>query len=100
MYSKLLGRSYHAGLDITLPIGYPVIAAADGYVKYVVSGTFLPSGKVNSNGNWVSVIHGPYWSRYAHLDRVAPGLKQGDSIKRGDLIGYSGDTGRTNNTKL
>lgn len=74
----------HTGIDITAPRGTPVYATADGYV----------SGETGGSGYGIVVIinHGySYKSVYAHLSKKA--VKAGQKVKRGQIIGYVGNTG-------
>ena len=79
-------RRFHQGQDITIPIGTPIYAPADGVVKraYYVGGF----------GNHVKIKHGSGYSTiFAHLSKFK--VKYGQKVKRGDLIGLTGNTGRT-----
>jgi murein DD-endopeptidase MepM/ murein hydrolase activator NlpD len=82
---------YHPALDISADKGDPVYATADGRVASAAfSGAY---------GNLVEIDHGfGMVTRYAHLSKflVAPGA----DIKRGDLVGYVGATGRTTGSHL
>ena len=74
----------HEGVDITAPRGTPVYATADGVI----------SRKQAQSGYGTSIIieHGySYETLYAHLSRRA--VKPGQKVKRGELIGYVGNTG-------
>jgi murein DD-endopeptidase MepM/ murein hydrolase activator NlpD len=74
----------HNGLDFTAPTGTPVYATGDGKVeKAYVSTTY---------GNVIYMNHGfQFETRYAHLNQYI--VKDGEKIKRGQIIGYVGDTG-------
>jgi len=77
-------RQPHRGVDITAPKGTPVYATADG----VVSRSQAPSGY----GLSVIIDHGySYETLYAHLSKKV--VKPGQKVKRGELIGYVGNTG-------
>lgn len=79
-------RRFHQGQDITIPIGTPIYAPADGVVKraYYVGGF----------GNHVKIKHGSGYSTiFAHLSKFK--VKYGQKVKRGDLIGLTGNTGRS-----
>jgi murein DD-endopeptidase MepM/ murein hydrolase activator NlpD len=78
-------RKMHTGVDFAAAIGTPIYATADGTIdKADVS--FSGYGKV------IEIDHGfGYRTRYAHMHGFA--VRQGQKIKRGDLIGYVGDTG-------
>jgi murein DD-endopeptidase MepM/ murein hydrolase activator NlpD len=74
----------HTGIDITAPQGTPVYATADGVVSSENSG--------GGYGIAVLINHGySYQTRYAHLSKkiVTPGQR----VKRGQMIGYTGNTG-------
>jgi len=76
----------HPGVDISAPMGTPVRAAADGIVEYAA---FIAGGY----GKMVVIDHGNGWStKYAHLSRFE--VIPGQEIRRGDILGYSGNTGR------
>ncbi|MAG20644.1 MAG: M23 family metallopeptidase [Candidatus Marinimicrobia bacterium] len=79
-------KRFHHGLDISAPNGTPVYSAADGKVVYAsYKGTYGQSIKINHG-------HG-YQSFYAHLMKML--VKPGEVVKRGDLIGEIGNTGRS-----
>lgn len=74
----------HNGLDFTAPTGTPVYASGDGKVHMAYFST--------SYGNVIYIDHGfQFETRYAHLNRYI--VKDGEEIKRGQIIGYVGDTG-------
>ncbi len=76
----------HKGVDYAAPSGTPIHSTADGTVEF--------AGWQNGYGNVVIVKHhGKYSTLYAHQSRIRPGLKKGDKIAQGDLIGYVGATG-------
>lgn len=79
----------HHGIDIVADIGTPVMATGDGVVKAI--------GRQSGYGIRVEIEHpaAGYTTLYAHLSRAVPGLKVGQQVKRGQLIAYSGNTGRT-----
>lgn len=78
-------RKMHTGIDFAAPIGTPIYATANGTVVNVE----------NSNsgyGKQVEIDHGfGYRTRYAHMHGFA--VRHGQKIKRGELVGYVGDTG-------
>jgi murein DD-endopeptidase MepM/ murein hydrolase activator NlpD len=82
---KLTG-SYHAGIDQRGPAGQPVRAITAGTVRLV--------RQWNIHGNTVAVDHGQgVESMYLHLSKFA--VSEGAAVKRGDVIGYIGTTGRS-----
>jgi murein DD-endopeptidase MepM/ murein hydrolase activator NlpD len=74
----------HTGVDITAPRGTPVYATADGAVSKEQVGT--------GYGNYILLNHGySYHTLYAHLSKMI--VRPGQKVKRGELIGYVGNTG-------
>lgn len=83
----------HKGVDLALPTGTPIKAAADGVVSYV--------GRDAGYGNWVEIKHkNGYKTRYAHLDQFAKGLKKGTKVHAGQNIAQSGNTGMSTGPHL
>jgi murein DD-endopeptidase MepM/ murein hydrolase activator NlpD len=84
-------RDFHPGLDISADKGTPIYATADGKVELSA-----PSGDY---GNLVVIDHGyGIVTRYGHLSKFA--VWQGRSVKRGDVVGYVGATGRATGPHL
>ena len=81
------GDRSHEALDIMAPRGTPVVAAVDGHVEKLFDS--VPGGltiyQFDPQGR-----HAYY---YAHLDRYAAGLEEGDAVRQGQVIGYVGSTG-------
>jgi murein DD-endopeptidase MepM/ murein hydrolase activator NlpD len=76
----------HAGMDIVAPIGTPIKAPADGSVIY--------SERRGDYGNLIVLEHSNgITTRYGHLSRY--NVRSGQTVKRGDIIGWVGLTGRT-----
>lgn len=85
-------RKMHWGMDFTAPRGTPVYAAGDGTV---VRADNASSGY----GKHIRIDHGyGYKSLYAHLSRY--NVSRGQKIRRGDLIGFVGNTGRSQGPHL
>lgn len=77
----------HAGLDFTAPTGTPIYATADGVVQ-------IAGFNTDGYGNKVVINHGfGYQTLYGHMARVK--AKVGQSVKRGEVIGYIGNTGKS-----
>jgi murein DD-endopeptidase MepM/ murein hydrolase activator NlpD len=77
---------FHTGVDLTAPIGTPVVAASPGTVQFV--------GSDSGYGKHVVVRHaGGYTSYYAHLSAFASGLRVGAKVSAGQLLGAVGQTG-------
>jgi murein DD-endopeptidase MepM/ murein hydrolase activator NlpD len=83
--------AFHEGMDIAARVGTPVLAPADGVV---VKAAFSPG-----YGNMVEIWHG-YGIRtiYGHNSRL--NVKEGQHVKRGDVISYTGDTGSSTGPHL
>jgi murein DD-endopeptidase MepM/ murein hydrolase activator NlpD len=78
-------KKMHTGIDFAASIGTPIYATADGKVVEV-------SVRFSGYGKMVEIDHGfGYRTRYAHMHGFA--VQQGQNVKRGDLIGYVGNTG-------
>ncbi len=76
----------HKGVDLAAPIGTPIHATGDGYIQII--------GRQNDYGNMVKVSHNKtYSSIYGHLLKFQKGLTKGAYVKRGQVIGYVGQTG-------
>lgn len=85
------GMRKHSGIDLAAPTGTPVYATADGVVSR--------ADWFSSYGLYISIEHGAsLQTRYAHLSRLA--VANGDVVKKGDLIGYVGSTGRSTGPHL
>jgi murein DD-endopeptidase MepM/ murein hydrolase activator NlpD len=78
-------KKMHPGVDFAATIGTPIYATADGVIDQL-------DVSFSGYGKMIMIDHGfGYRTRYAHMHGFA--VKQGQKIKRGDLIGYVGDTG-------
>ena len=79
-------RRFHHGQDITVKTGTPVLAPADGIVKRAYyAGGF---------GNHIKIKHeSGYTTLFAHLSKIK--VKHGQKVKRGEIIGLTGNTGRS-----
>ena len=88
-------QSYHA-VDITMPIGTPILAARDGIVMHVEA-DFFGAGqqqKYASRANHVRILHQDgSMAIYAHLDLESVAVRAGRIVLAGELIGLSGNTG-------
>lgn len=84
-------REFHKGIDISAPRGTPIYAPARGVVEL--------SGRDGSYGLSVRMKHNSSLAtRYAHMHRIA--VKKGQTVTRGELIGYVGNTGRSTGPHL
>lgn len=86
-FDEMRGSRRHEAIDILAPRGTPVIATDDGVLKKLF--TSVPGG--------LTVYQFDPDQRfcyyYAHLDRYAPGLHEGQALRRGQVLGYVGTTG-------
>ncbi len=86
MHPILKIRKMHEGMDFSAKKGTPIYASGDG--------TVIKAMKSSTYGNVVYIDHGyGYETRYAHMNVIK--TSRGKKIKRGDLIGYVGNTGRS-----
>lgn len=87
----LRSRRQHNGVDLAAPTGTPVYATADGLISR--------ADWFSSYGLYISIDHGAELeTRYAHLSRLA--VAAGERVRKGDLIGYVGSTGRSTGPHL
>ncbi|MCU0357240.1 MAG: M23 family metallopeptidase [Cyclobacteriaceae bacterium] len=78
-------KRMHSGIDFAAPIGTPIYATADGVIEDI-------GVQFSGYGKNILINHGfGYQTRYGHMHEFA--VKKGQKIKRGDLIGYVGNTG-------
>jgi murein DD-endopeptidase MepM/ murein hydrolase activator NlpD len=84
-------QTRHTGWDQRAPIGTPVYAMARGVVNF--------AGMLDIRGNYVMIDHGwGIFSGYAHLSQIA--VAPGQTVERGQLVGLSGNTGRSSGPHL
>ncbi len=81
----------HNGIDIPAPYGTPIYATADGTVGR--------AQRLGGYGNYVEIEHGnAIETRYGHMSRFV--VQSGQHVKKGDIIGYVGSTGRSTGNHL
>ena len=81
----------HKGMDFTAPIGTEIYATGDGIVEKV--------GWIGGYGRTIMINHGfGYKTRYAHCSKY--NCRKGQKVKRGDLIGFVGNTGQSSGPHL
>ncbi|MFC0588655.1 M23 family metallopeptidase [Novosphingobium aquiterrae] len=91
IHPVLGGRRAHKGIDLAMPMGTPVYATADAVVS--------KAERFSSYGLFISLEHGAdIQTRYGHLSRIA--VAAGQTVHKGDLIGYVGSTGRSTGPHL
>ncbi|OOH92150.1 peptidase M23 [Pasteurellaceae bacterium 15-036681] len=82
----------HKGVDFAVPTGTPIISPADGVVEHVAY-------QANGAGRYIKIRHaGQYTTVYMHLSRQL--VRPGQSVKKGDRIALSGNTGRSTGAHL
>ena len=80
-------RKFHYGMDFSAETGTPIYASGNGIVTRADANS-------SGYGNHIRIDHGfNYVSLYSHLSKY--NVKKGDKVKRGDIIGYVGSTGRS-----
>jgi murein DD-endopeptidase MepM/ murein hydrolase activator NlpD len=85
------GPDFHPGLDISADYGVPVLATADA--------TVTSAGSNGAYGNMVTLDHGfGIVTKYGHMSRIA--VTPSQQVRRGDVIGYVGSTGRSTGAHL
>ncbi len=85
------GRRAHKGIDLAAPTGTPVYATADGTVER--------ANWFSSYGKFIKIDHGASMeTRFAHLSKIF--VSAGDRVKKGQLIGHVGSTGRSTGPHL
>jgi murein DD-endopeptidase MepM/ murein hydrolase activator NlpD len=86
-------KGFHYGVDYVAASGTPIRAAQDGTIRNL--------GKRRFYGNHLRIDHGHgVETVYGHLLKFMPGLKNGSVIRRGDIIGFVGATGRATGAHL
>ncbi|MBA2653415.1 MAG: peptidoglycan DD-metalloendopeptidase family protein [Tatlockia sp.] len=76
----------HYGVDLAAPIGTPILATGDGHIEII--------GRQSGYGNMIKIKHNNvYSSIYGHMLKFQKGIYKGALVKRGQVIGYVGQTG-------
>jgi murein DD-endopeptidase MepM/ murein hydrolase activator NlpD len=85
------GRRAHSGVDLGAPVGTPVHATADGVVSR--------ASWFGGYGLFISIEHGgDLQTRYGHMSRL--NVAEGQTVRKGDVIGFVGSTGRSTGPHL
>lgn len=86
MHPVLHYKRAHKGVDLAAPIGTPILATGDGVIEII--------DRHNGYGNMIKIKHDKTFSTiYGHMLRFQRGLSRGSRVKRGQVIGYVGQTG-------
>lgn len=92
-YGRLSGGGFHDGIDFESRIGQPILAAADGTIEH--------QGTLFEYGLTIKIRHAAQFTTlYAHMARFAAGSAVGSRVRKGDVIGYVGMTGRSTGAHL
>ena len=92
-YGRSSGGGFHNGIDFESKTGMPIYAAADGTINH--------QGWYFNYGRTVKISHADgFETLYAHMSRFADGMGPGSHVRKGDLIGYVGSTGRSTGPHL
>jgi murein DD-endopeptidase MepM/ murein hydrolase activator NlpD len=92
-YGRPSGGGFHNGIDYEARVGDPIFAAADGVIEH--------RGGHFEYGLTVKIRHAAqYTTLYAHMSRFANGIAVGAAVRKGELIGYVGMTGRSTGAHL
>ena len=84
-------KKFHAGLDFSAPIGTPIYATGDGVIEKAIQRRYNTKAGL---GNFVKIKHGyGYQTLYGHMSKVV--VRKGQKVKRGQIIGYVGNTGKS-----
>lgn len=79
---------FHSGIDLACPMNTPIVAAADG--------TIVQLGRKGAYGRYIRIRHaGGYETAYGHMNGYRQDLSARSKIKRGEVIGYVGNSGRS-----
>jgi murein DD-endopeptidase MepM/ murein hydrolase activator NlpD len=93
IYQNGAAGAYHSGIDIAVPQGTPVLAPADGVVTLAADHPFL------LEGNLLLIDHGMRLeSAFMHLSGIT--VSPGQTVRRGQIVAYSGMTGRVTGPHL
>lgn len=93
-YHPVLKRyKAHLGTDYAAPIGTPIRTVGDGVV--------LEATYSKYNGNYVKIKHNAnYTTQYLHMNKIKGGIRPGQKVKQGEIIGFVGQTGLANGPHL
>lgn len=86
-------QKFHSGVDYAAPRGTAIYASGNGKVEM--------ARYVNGYGNFVKIRHNSeYETAYGHMQRFASGIRPGVTVRKGQIIGYVGNTGRSTGPHL
>lgn len=86
-------QKFHSGVDYAAPRGTAIYASGNGRIEM--------ARYVNGYGNFIKIRHNSeYETGYGHLQRFASGIRPGVNVRKGQIIGYVGSTGRSTGPHL
>lgn len=89
----LMARIFHSGVDLAIAKNTPIVAGGDGIITQL--------GRKGAYGKYIRIRHSNgFQTAYGHMNGYKNGLKVGSKVKRGDVIGYVGQTGRATGPHL
>ena len=89
----LMARIFHSGVDLAIALNTPIVAGGDGVITQL--------GRKGAYGKYIRIRHSNgFQTAYGHMNGYKNGLKVGSKVKRGDVIGYIGQTGRATGPHL
>ena len=89
----LMARIFHSGVDLAIAKGTPIVAGGDGIITQL--------GRKGAYGKYIRIRHSNgFQTAYGHMNGYKNNLKVGSKVKRGDVIGYIGQTGRATGPHL
>jgi murein DD-endopeptidase MepM/ murein hydrolase activator NlpD len=92
-YGRSSGGGFHNGIDYEGKVGEPILAAADGVINH--QNWYFQYGRT------VKISHADnFETLYAHMSRFETSLAPGSKVRKGDVIGYVGSTGRSTGPHL
>ena len=92
-YGRSSGGGFHNGIDFEGKTGEPIYAAADGVINH--------QGWYYNYGRTVKISHADnFETLYAHMSRFETGIGPGSRVRKGEVIGYIGSTGRSTGAHL
>lgn len=95
-YKARSATRWHWGIDLAIPTGTPLIAVEDGVISV--------AGWDQGGGGNIVRLEDSTWAGdsylYMHLDQFEPGIQPGAAVRKGDVIGWSGNTGRSTGPHL
>ncbi len=87
-YHPILGYDRpHLGVDLAAAPGTPIRSVGDGVVEYA-------GWRAGGDGRYLKIRHdATYATAFSHLSAIAPGIREGKKVKRGQVVGFTGSTG-------